>query len=110
MTTNLVLHLKVCLAEAERIAAQGEIIGTPDNDEARAIEAENFLDKLRQIAGCFDQALAGMIRDADDHIGAMTDGERRGCFKIVSEAIEGNHDYPFERFARSVWEAGRKAA
>lgn len=103
MTTHMVDHLDAFYAEARRILMDGEIKRTPQSDNARATEAEAFDQTLTAFTACADRLYMNLLGEADEEIGAMSETEKRDSYRIVSEAIEGNWDYPFKRFAAEVW-------
>ncbi len=104
MTTHYLDHLAAFHAEAARVLAAGEIHGVPDCDFVKAREAEAFIETLAALAGCMDRLLMQVLGDADDHIGALSDQQRRDTFQIVTGAVEHEHDYPFQHFADQVWQ------
>jgi hypothetical protein len=105
MTTHYLDHLAAFTAEAGRILDRAEIKQTPQSDEARALEAEEAAAMIMQLSGCMDRLMMNILGEADEEIGAMSDTERRDSFQIVTDATEGNWDWPFKRFAASVWNA-----
>lgn len=105
MTTHMVDHLDAFYAEARRVLMAGEIKRTPQSDNARGREAEAFVETLTSLSGAMDRLLMNVLGEADEEIGAMSDVEKHDSYRIVSEAIEGNWDWPFKRFAASVWGA-----
>lgn len=104
MSTRYLDALNALNCELARILAGREIVGVPQSDEARATEAEAFAGEVvPAVTQAMDRFLCDLFLDADDHIGAMTDIERKDAQRIVTTAVEDEHDYPFRRFAESVW-------
>lgn len=103
MSTHLLDHLDAFYAEARRILMAGEIKRTPQSKEERAREAEAFTETLTALGGCSDRLFMNVLGEADEEIGAMSDVEKHDSYRIVTEAIEGNWDWPFRRFAEGVW-------
>jgi hypothetical protein len=102
MTTHMVDHLDAFYAEARRVLMINEIKRTPQSDEDRAREAEAFIETLTSLSGAMDRLLMNVLGEADEEIGAMSDVEKHDSYRIVSEAIEGNWDWPFRRYAAEV--------
>lgn len=104
MSTHYLDALNAFYSEAARILAKHEIIGVPQSDDARATEAEAVSgEMLPALCGAMDRLLSSIILDADESIGAKTDIERKDAQRIVTTAVEDEHDYPFRRYAESVW-------
>lgn len=104
MSTRYLDTLNAFYAEAARILAKHEICGVPQSIEARATEAEAVAGEMMPaLCAAMDRFLSGIILDADESIGAMTEIERKDAQRIVTTAVEDEHDYPFRRFAESVW-------
>lgn len=83
----------------------GSVKRTPQSKEERAREAEAFTETLTALGGCSDRLLMNVLSEADEEIGAMSETEKRDSYRIVSEAVEGNWDWPLKRFAAEVWGA-----
>ena len=103
MATHYLDHLAAFNAEAGRILARAEIKRTPQSKEARARDAEEAAAMVIQLSACVDRLMMNVLGDADHEIEAMTDTERRDSFQIMTDAVEGNWDWPFKRFAAEVW-------
>lgn len=104
MSTHYLDALNALNSELARILAAGEIAGMPQSDEARATEAEAFVGEvLPAVTAALDRFLSAVILDADESIGAMSDIERKDAQRIVTTAVEDEHDYPFRRYAEAVW-------
>lgn len=104
MSTHYLDALGAFNSEAARILAKHEIRGVPQSIEARATEAEAVAGELMPaLCAAMDRFLSAVMLDADESIGAMTDIERKDAQRIVTTAVEDEHDYPFRRFAESVW-------
>jgi hypothetical protein len=103
MTTHMVDHLDAFYAEARRILLVNEIKQTPTSKFDRAREAEGFIETLAALSGSMDRLLMNVLSEADEEIGAMSDTEKRDSFQIVTGAIQGSWDWPFQRYAAEVW-------
>lgn len=103
MTTHMVDHLDAFYAEARRILMDGEIKRTPRDDDERATESEEAAQTLMKLGQCADRLFMNVIGEADEEIGALTETEKRNSFQIVTGALENNWDFPFIRFAKSIW-------
>jgi hypothetical protein len=103
MTTHMVDHLDAFYAEARRILMVNEIKRTPVSKFGRAREAEGFVETLSALSSAMDRLLMNVLSEADEEIGAMSETERRDSYRIVTGAIEGNWDWPFQRYAAGVW-------
>lgn len=104
MSTHYLDALGAFYSEAARILAKHEICGVPRSIESRATEAEAVAGELMPaLCAAMDRFLSGILLDADESIGAMTEIERKDAQRIVTTAVEDEHDYPFRRYAESVW-------
>lgn len=104
MTTSFALHLNNCLDAAQRLASQNEILGIPNSDRSRRDASRETAAFLRELAKIVDHAILGVCVDADAHIGAMSDADRRMVRTLLTDQIAWAAE-PFEAFAAREHEA-----
>ena len=103
MTTHMVDHLDAFYAEARRVLMAAEINRTPRDDDERAAEAEEAAPTIMALGQCADRLFMNVISELDEEIGALSETEKRDSFQIATGTLENNWDWPFIRFAKSVW-------
>jgi len=107
MSTHLAQTADLALGVIVRLASQAEILGTPMTAEDKAREAEAFAPLLREMAETLDHMLTGIVGDVDDHIGAMTDADRRLSRTLITDAVGDYVASVFEDYANGVWTGER---